>query len=475
MSRILEAIEEDRKKRLQEATVGRAGDTLAGQRVTDISTGSYVLDAIEEEKRKTNAPEELPAGPYAFQRGMANAVTNIPSSAAGVAGDIANAVMNPIDTLSGVGELLKAGGNKLGRSAAELVHGQEMEPMESRPEVAADVAGQAIADRYGSPGAVGRTLMNDPVGAGLDIFGIGGAASNTLRKLEPTGVAGRGAQDLLGRKAIGDYGRAAGLPKSMSNEDYLRLVDAGLSNEIIMSRKGLDKLEGIQGQVLGKINEKIDNASYPKGHQFEGMNEIPVSEINQYLNDLQKSLEGTSGGSKNIAELQKMKRQLYKEFSTYNPETKKRVLKEKITPQEMQKFKTQIYRDIYDIDALQPDKSRNIKTRVMREQGRGAKASLENRIADLEDLNTKWGDLQKLSPWVKKSIDRVSEMEPGFAKVINSTMRNPKARSQIAIAMKKMADGDMGWAEKNLNTNQIRVALALSGRNEEMLDERTNF
>jgi hypothetical protein len=412
--------------------------------------------------------DPIPSGPHAFQRGMLEAAKNVPASAANLAGDVLGAITSPLETLAAGGELAKGLGNKLGRKAAEFVQGQEMEPMPERPEVAADVVGEAIMDRYGSPQAVASTLINDPVGAAFDVGGVGGAAIRPLRSMEPMTAAGRGTQSGAKGLARHEYGKVAGLPKSMLKEDYQKLVDRGLDEKVILSKKGMKKLDGIYGDLANDMNELISRANDLPGKR------IKTGELNKYLDDLMKSLEGTDGGQANIAKVKQMKNNLYREFGVNDPRTGKRYLKQNLTIDDLQKYKTNIYEQVYD---LKSDVARrgDIATKVKSERGRAAKEAIENAVPEIKDLNVRWGELKELHPYLEKAMNRANDIEPGMGKLINQTMQNPKARSGIAVALNRLAEGDMGWLEKNLNTNQIRVALALAGRNQQTLEEETEY
>lgn len=100
------------------------------------------------------------------------AAGNLPSSAFTLAKGIGTAVLNPIDTLSGVSNILKGGVEKL--VGGDLGNKQTF-----------DTFTNVLKDRYGSLENLQRTATNDPVGFGSDVLGLitGGA-----------GLVGKGAE-----------------------------------------------------------------------------------------------------------------------------------------------------------------------------------------------------------------------------------------------------------------------------------------
>lgn len=101
------------------------------------------------------------------------AVKNIPSSAAGVGSDIWSMLSNPVETAKSVGglatDVLRKYGPFGGRSAEEV------------PSVSA--LGEFASERYGSPEALKRTLVKDPVGAAMDVAGVAGLGGTVIPKL----------------------------------------------------------------------------------------------------------------------------------------------------------------------------------------------------------------------------------------------------------------------------------------------------
>jgi len=113
----------------------------------------------------------------------AKATGNIPSSAFNLGKNVLSAVMNPIDTLSGIGNTVLGGINR----GIEKVTGYQVEKGASGEQRNAtfDALASALKERYGSLENLQRTATNDPFGFGSDVLGVidlgAGAFGQTAR------------------------------------------------------------------------------------------------------------------------------------------------------------------------------------------------------------------------------------------------------------------------------------------------------
>ena len=125
-------------------------------------------------------------------------VSNIPSSAGAVAGDLWEAVSNPVDTVKGLGDVL-TGSVQKATNLRELGGDADKEHF-------AEAAGQFYKDRYGGLENIKNTFRDDPVGGALDLAalvggaaaagarlpGVAGRIASTVAKADPLAAAGRG-------------------------------------------------------------------------------------------------------------------------------------------------------------------------------------------------------------------------------------------------------------------------------------------
>lgn len=389
-------------------------------------------------------------------------ISNIPESAYGLVGDLTRTAVNFEDTVKGVGELAQGTGNKMGRVAAEFMQGQELERMPERNELAADLVGEGFSDRYGSIENALNTAVNDPVGMGLDLSGVGGVIPKLGRATDLMGMAGRGTQRALGKVPERLYANSIGMRPSMRAEGA-GAIDAGLGRAtgkkpVPISRKGVDRADAFKKGAGAELDKIIGEAA-------ERMVPIPRTVVTRYLDAMIADNRYVMTAPE-LNKLKKIKSDFDKQFGE----------KQTLFPEEVQAWKTAAYERAYKKEAsLAPDDATSVSAKADREMARGAKESLELRMPKLKDVNNEWASYAKLREFVEKKVDTVSQSNELFGTIMNNTLRSPRFRGRLAIILDKVQRGDMGWLEKNLNTHEIRTALVLAGRYTEMLGEETMY
>jgi hypothetical protein len=371
--------------------------------------------------------------------GAIRAGLNAPRDAKDAALGAWEMIKNPVETAKGLGKVAVTAGDAL---------------------ISADT-GREFEDRYGVAEGFNEsvkefakdpaeTIIQNPVDAAMMLTPFG---------KNPLQVTEKAARTAAGKIANKQYRSAAGMPKVSPDVDYRRVAERGLDDEIPVSEKGYSKLEGdfnADGVRVGGLKKRIGEDIQAMIDQTSG--HVPVSQINKYLNEMTEKLRGTSGGQANIATINKIRNDLYAEFGNRNF----------ITPQELQKFKTNIYQQVYE---AKTDAARrfDISTKTKAEQGRGAKDYLEKIAPETKPLNKQWGELAQLSPWIEKRMNTISRMEPGVQRFVLKTLGNPAGRSKVAIALNRYAKGTEKWM-KGLNSHEIYTVLALVGGQNEMLE-----
>jgi hypothetical protein len=113
------------------------------------------------------------------------AISNIPGSASKYATDIAQTVMHPMDTLTGLQSLVSGAAQKIPGVSSVLDSVRESLPnlpIGSRQDIpVADAVGHYYKDRFGGLENIRNTLIKDPVGAVADLSVVAGGASTGLR------------------------------------------------------------------------------------------------------------------------------------------------------------------------------------------------------------------------------------------------------------------------------------------------------
>jgi len=180
-------------------------DELYGAPATGLNADLYGLPKPAEKSK-----------PMGYGEMVGQAITNIPSSAGNLASGLYHAVTNPVQTVSGIMDVA-AGGlqNAMPKSVVDFVNKFESNPEAAqRAVIAANEAGGALKQRYGSVEGIKNTIATDPVGAMADlstlITGVGGLARggaigfNAIPKSVPSikTVSGLNtAADILGKAA----------------------------------------------------------------------------------------------------------------------------------------------------------------------------------------------------------------------------------------------------------------------------------
>jgi len=428
-----------------------------------------------------NPDVRVTPGPYQGQRQLMTdvweGVKNVPEDLVRLGKTIGGIALDIPGTARAAGDTAMGAAQKLARN----LPGVPEDAPKGDKEVAAEAAWKAgYTDRWSTPEKIRRTLIDEPVMSALDVGGVGGAVLKPLRAIEPMTAASRGLDKLVTKGSKSIYGDAMGIERSMEPGRRAELIDRGMDTTgqgfkgIDASPEGLARLETPQAAISAKLDEVISN-SVASGDR------IQISEINQHLDDLMRSYENTIGGNQKIAKIKEAKAAVAQEFPyrvegkpvVYGPNDTP-ILRTSLTPAEMQKVKTKLYEDVYDVKADTLAK-KDSSTLTMEEQARGAKESIEQRVPEISALNEDWGKLAELKPYVRNAMDTFQQSDPGLVPYISKKMRDPGWRSKMAIAMRKLADGDIAAMEKipGINSADIRVAMVMAGRNREVLEEDT--
>jgi hypothetical protein len=145
---------------------------------------------------------QAPQGPMGGADVAFQAITNIPSSAAKFAGDIYQAVTNPVETVKSIG-MLGAGAikNALPKSVTDFITSISSEPgqIDKAVEMANAVGGE-YAKKYGSLEGFKTAIATDPVGTAADISMLFTGGGSLVGKLP--GVVGRAGE------TVANVGRA---------------------------------------------------------------------------------------------------------------------------------------------------------------------------------------------------------------------------------------------------------------------------
>lgn len=415
-------------------------------------------------------------------------VKNIPSSVAGVAQDIYQAVRHPVQTEEALSGLFQSTLKKGQRKVRELAAGVDIAP---EGEESADAAWEALKQRYGSVDRFQRTLMEDPAGVMIDLSAAG-TVTRPLRvsrltqataALDPINVAantGKTAVKALTPKEFPQrlYRSANKLKfhEDMPHANQMAALEAGMKYGLRNTARGEAKLERTIAPLKEKLNRIVDEAT--------GSGVVIDSEkLFDYMPELRKSKSGVKVEAIKDAEIINKAEQGVRATLPTNPS------QPFITPRTVQDFKTDAYKKVYK--ALGGDKPETTLADTYGTMARGAKDALEAQVKGTAEINAELGPLLNL----KRPLKHAAERLPGdYGNVLRATIpaiagggvglvagpkagmataagvaaiTSPLAKTKLAIALRKLQQGDVGWLQNNLNATELRAVLAVAGRQED--------
>jgi hypothetical protein len=382
---------------------------------------------------------------------IVQALMNAPGDVAEAARGAWEAVKDPVGTVTGLGQLGGALLEKGGRKFEEFATGEEIPPTPGKEEAAEPLI-EGIQSVIDDP--LG-TVVRHPVDTLMVMSGLGGP----MKALDPLTTAGRAAGKAAGRTAENIYARGAGIPKNLLDERQ-KIARGGLDEGLDVSVAGAKKANATQEALNQRLNTIVSDAA-------ERMVLVPRTTVTKYLDDLIESRKGKFEADLDIAKLQKIKDQFNAQFGTQRM----------LDPQELHKFKTDIYTKAYQRSA-DPAKAAGraaLKTDAMRQMGRGAKEGIESRLDEYGPLNKRWSDVAQAKQYIDRRLRSAGELSVKggpVEKLMQATLTNPTAWTKVAQAVDWLdRTGDVSKVEKMLNSRQTRLALYLAGMNENLNEE----
>lgn len=414
-------------------------------------------------------------------------VSNIPGSAANLAGNMYQAVRHPVQTAEGLGKVasgaLSQGNKWLDENTPEFldfmskpigggskVFGEEFEPY-------SDALKAALIDRYGGAENVKKTVEQDPVGFAADVAGIltGVGLAKTGAAVNPINATINSAKYVAG-KAV-----PKGLPKSMyesiakfgttiSDKKRSSMIDTALKHEIPPTAKGAAKLEGL----IDGFNKQIDGLITASTNNGES---IPASAVYKHLKSLRQQKGGMSlDAPSDIKSINRV-------VSNFQKHLKEKG-KSRLTPAELQQLKINTYNSInFDAKRLT---GTPIKEDTYKAVARGAKEGVESMVPEVKGVNRSLGELYELQPHLQRSASRienknaVSLTDPlditagamvggtpgGIIGAVVAFLGKDKIKGNNAIRLQKLANNAKfkTFVENNPNISKAELMAVISGR-----------
>jgi hypothetical protein len=370
-------------------------------------------DAVAKIRAQQSGTE--PAKPTLGLGDMASqSVQNIPSSALRLASDLGQAVMHPIDTITGLastaqGFIDKASGN------------MEVSPEAEERKQKADAMIGFLDDRYGSEENLKQTIATDPVGFLADVSSVvipaGGAVAAAGKGLATTGklakmtsaleraggsLARGGAAVEPLNMALRGVGKgiqaipvtvpermmksALKISKKVSDADKTAIARTALDESIPLSRAGLEKVQDLK-HVLGKeIDAKVQELQ-KSGQAIR--TEFLLSDIQGVMDNAGLMVPPQTRTVQRIIE-QTMEG-----------------LPEVLTPSQIQKLK----RNLQNRVAEQYGKTSTPTVQVQKNIARQARIELEQAIPEIAGMNANEATLIKLARAMDEALQRIGNRD----------------------------------------------------------------
>ena len=344
------------------------------------------------------------------------ALGNAIPSALNAGGDLLNAILHPIDTLTTLG--------KVGLGAA-----QKLIPGEQESEKYADAVGEHFAQRYGGMENFKRTVAADPVGVLGDISslftggaGLGKAAASAARAGSKVGnavglaqtaqglsdaadvlskvanaasVAGRatdpifGTAELAGKIAAPRLYQSALMPSTrLTPAERDRVVQAGLREGILPTKGGYEKAEALVRGLNDDVTRLIDDAT-------DAGNTIDPLRV--AINALDSTSDRFRHQATPTGDLEAIARDVDDFVESWGGAP--------LSPKEAQKIKTGTYRELKEKD-FRPGEPTSASKATQRALASELRQEIENIVPEVKGLNRREGDLIALMDQIEPNIGR---------------------------------------------------------------------
>lgn len=441
--------------------------------------------------------QQLKSEPVDYQ--VTESIKNLPSSAWENLKGMVNAVVHPVDTAKSLGSIGGAGLEKIGRNFEQFYMGESIPPTQGK-EDALNKAIEYYKGRVGSVDALKQTAMDDPVGLMLDASTVvsparmatkSPAITKALATVDPINAAARAGQTAL--KVIPE-GAAAKLYDSaakFSNRagfDRNSAIRTALDEGIMPTQKGVRKVE----DRIQLLDAELDNLIQEAGASGQ---KISVAAVEKYIDDLRRAKGGFRlGRGKDVEKINKIMDTWHKDLAELGGGARI----SRVSPQFIQEFKKSAYGDV-NWKAKSPGAKRSqVEEDVYKAMARGAKDEIATAIPQATEINKLLGDLLNLQPELVKAAGRIDKHNligldtsvktgmgagigaasgaPGIGAGIGmalSLLGNPRIKPRIAIALKRLRDGDVNWIDQNIGDPAVRAALSLASHANEIVSAPT--
>ena len=429
--------------------------------------------------------EEVGGGTGDYDFSATEMARNLPHSVAQVGTNFAEAIMHPLEVAEGVADLAKGAYQKMTPGLTARNPGRDVSNI---PMV--DHFIDELDKRAGTLQRVQRTLEQDPAGAATEASAVLFPAGGLLKKVGSTvrDVSKDVPRDaLLGRvapsvAATGGLLEGAGkgmtalgaatdplnlglnvvkggvglLPGSLSAAERLqesaakwgttvprdqraRMTETSLKmgvkpdSYIWEPVKGIDKLDGLIDNEIGKVTKIINKA--------EGR--VPIQRI---FDGLEAGLEKQAGFDITASGQMSSYQKVIQEFDDYLYETLGLTRGDTVSVQQLQEFKKQAYKKInYDRSNMLGDLGRET---ALKDAARAAKEAIEEVVPAVKKPNAKLSALYEVLPPTARASSRIENKDLfGISAPIKLTAAESVGAAPIGIGLGLLEQGKAGLAQ----------------------------
>ena len=412
-------------------------------------------------------------------------ISNIPGSAMNIVADTGRAVLNPVETAQAIGGLAMSGVELMGRKLAEFTTGSEIAPREGKEDQIRAVGGY-IKNRYGSVDGFKTALMDDPVGVLLDVSATGVFSKiPKVANIAKYGEMGTALKTVMPKNVVEKLYQSAAkfnLTNKVTPEVRRANINTAVEYGIMPTTSGYIKIRGTEDILNSQMDDLIKDHMAKTGYA-PGNATVPVESIMRHFPELRKDIGSIdANAAEKIAKINKWEESMRNQWGS----------RTHITVEELQKFKKRAYEDVATWGKKKQGKKKGTET-----AGRGAKETLVEHIPEAAEINRQLSQLYRLQPELRAAANRVDKapIVPLGSKLTGAAvigggawlgspvlgvsvalaealMANAKFRAGMAIAIGKMkGTGAAKYINDNINTPEVRIALAMAGRAEESAEK----
>lgn len=340
---------------------------------------------------------------------LVSAFQNIPRSTYEYGKGIASSLIHPVETAKAVGKMALGAGEKL-------------VPGEQENEQVFDAVVNHYKTRYGSVDGFKQALAKDPVGIIADISTVltgSGGAANIIGKasgiskvaqagsliskmgatMEPLNIA-KGIAALPIRLVpesfpISQYQSAVkfGTTLSQKERDAVTKTAIDAANQIMPTSKGMEKLREQIDNLNSIVSEKVSAVS-ASGKRLN------VDDLFKGVEDLVDTMKAASDEPRMWDKALSAKKKEWQRMLDLGPDR---------TPEQIQKVKTQIYKELEGY--YEKFKATPAKVEIRKTIARNAREMIETVIPEIKGLNKREGALIELWDAVETKANRITNRD----------------------------------------------------------------